>query len=640
MLDARPDIPPVSPVNSKSPSLRSAAPWVAVPLLSAAVLAAAACASSSSSASAGPSPSNVAANMSPTPPSPDPRVGLKAGWFDAGDASWNMHLVSNTKPSKDFMDPSTPGASALTNSDLAFSGKYAIQGNYAGYQVWDISNPSKVTLYAEKFCPGSQSDVSVYHNLLFESGEATSARVDCGKEGVKDTVSHERFRGVRIWDIADIAHPKLVTNVQTCRGSHTHTVVSSPNDQQNIYVYVSGSAPVRSAQELPGCSAQNPEDDPNSELFRIEVIQVPLSNPASAHVVAKPAILADLGAVTKHAETPADQAAAAARAAARGGSGRPRGPAGPPRGPVQCHDITVYPAIGLAGGACAGYGVLLDIRDPAHPKRVSAVADSNFSFWHSATFNNDGSKVLFSDEWGGGSAPRCRSTDKPEWGADAIFTLTNGKMEFKNYYKLPAAQTSEENCVAHNGSLIPIPGRDVMVQAWYQGGLSVFDWTDAAHPKEIAYFDRGPMDASKLVMAGSWSAYWYNGHIVSSEISRGLDIFELQPSAFISQNELDAAKTVHYSELNPQDQPKMVWPATFSLAKAYVDQLVRDNGLPAARTTAIMTALNAAEKANGSARSNALTLLSTQLESEANGATDANKVRLLTATVRDLASAK
>jgi hypothetical protein len=452
-------------------------------------------------------------------------------------------------------------------------------------------------------------------------------------------VSQERFRGVRIWDATDLRNLKIIANVQTCRGSHTHTVVSSPNDPANVYIYVSGSAPVRSNRELSGCSDKNPEDDPNSELFRIEVIQVPLAHPEQAHVVSKPAILADLGAVEKHAETAADQALAAQRAAARGGPARPRGPAGPPRGPVQCHDITVYPALGLAGGACAGYGVLLDISNPSQPKRISAVSDSNFSFWHSATFNNDGSKILFSDEWGGGSAPRCRSTDKPEWGSDALFTLQNGKMTFKNYYKLPAAQTSEENCVAHNGSLIPIPGRDVMVQSWYQGGLSVFDWTDASHPKEIAYFDRGPMNATKLVNGGTWSAYWYNGKIYSSEISRGLDIYELSPSPAITQNELDAAKTVQWSELNVQDQPKIVWPTTFVLAKAYVDQLTRDRGLSAERTTAIMAALNNAEHANGSARKTALTLLGGQLDSDASGASDAAKVRMLSKTVHDLANA-
>jgi hypothetical protein len=601
------------------------------------VFAAAGCATSSTSTATqagAPSP----ANMSTTAPSPDPRVGLKAGWFNAGTAAWNLRLVSNTPPSSAFINRSTPGDRSLVNSDLAFTGNYAIQGNYSGYQVWDISNPNKVALLAAYVCPGSQSDVSVFKNLAFVSGEATSGRVDCGLQGVPDSVSKDRLRGIRIFEISDLAHPKYLTNVQTCRGSHTHTVVTDPNDNANVYVYVSGSAPIRSASELPGCSGAAPDQDPNSELFRIEVIQVPLAHPEQAHVISKPAILSELSAVTRHAETPADSAAAAARAAGRGGrGGAPR----PPGGPVQCHDITVYPAIGLAGGACGGYGLLIDIRDPAHPKRLGAAADSNFSFWHSATFNNDGTKILFSDEWGGGSQPRCRITDKKEWGADAIFTLdADRKMTFKNYYKMPAVQTSNENCVAHNGSLIPIPGRDVMVQAWYQGGISVFDWTDASHPKEIAYFDRGPMDSTKLVDAGSWSAYWYNGVIVSSEISRGLDIYELQPSGLISQNEIDAAKSVHFDFLNVQDQPKLVWPASFALARAYVDQLERSNGLAGARISAIRQGLASAEKASGAQRRDALTQLGAQLDSDARGSSDAAKVRMLSAAVTGLANAQ
>jgi hypothetical protein len=603
-----------------------------------AALAAAACTTTSSSTSTysgAPTP----INMSTTAPSPDPRVGLKAGWFDAGTAAWNLALISNTPPSSAFINKSTPGDRSLVNSDLAFTGHYAIQGNYSGYQVWDISNPSKVTLHSAYVCPGSQSDVSVFRNLAFVSGEATSGRVDCGLQGVPDSVSTDRLRGIRIFEISDMAHPKYLANVQTCRGSHTHTVVTDPNDNANVYVYVSGSAPIRSARELPGCSDAAPDQDPNSELFRIEVIQVPLAHPEQAHVVSKPAILGELTAVTRHAETAADQAEAAARAAARGGRGG--APARPPGGPVQCHDITVYPAIGLAGGACGGYGLLIDIRDPAHPKRVGAAADSNFSFWHSATFNNDGTKVLFSDEWGGGSQPRCRVTDKMEWGADAIFTLdADRKMTFKNYYKMPAAQTSNENCVAHNGSLIPIPGRDVMVQAWYQGGISVFDWTDAAHPKEIAYYDRGPMDSTKLVDAGSWSAYWYNGVIVSSEISRGLDIYELRPSGLISQNEIDAAKSVHFDFLNVQDQPKLVWPASFALARAYVDQLERSNGLAGGRISAIRAALSGAEKASGTPRREALAQLATQLDGDVRGSSDAAKVRLLSAAVTALAAAQ
>jgi hypothetical protein len=309
-------------------------------------------------------------------------------------------------------------------------------------------------------------------------------------------------------------------------------------------------------------------------------------------------------------------------------------------GPTQCHDITVYPAIGLAGGACGGYGLLLDIRDVANPKRIGAVADSNFSYWHSATFNNDGTKLLFSDEWGGGGQPRCRATDKPEWGADAIFTLSDNKMTFQSYYKLPAPQTENENCVAHNGSLIPIPGRDVMVQAWYQGGISVFDWTGPAHPKEIAFFDRGPMDSTKMEFAGSWSTYWYNGVIVSSEIARGLDIFELVPSELLSQNEIDAAKLVHFDYLNVQEQPKLVWPPSFVVARAYLDQLARSNGLSAARVSAVRGELAGAEKMSGQARRDALTTLAAALTRDAAEAADRAKVETLAKAVEDLASAQ
>jgi hypothetical protein len=308
-------------------------------------------------------------------------------------------------------------------------------------------------------------------------------------------------------------------------------------------------------------------------------------------------------------------------------------------GPTQCHDITVYPAIGLAGGACEGYGLLLDIHDPAHPTRLAAAADSNFSYWHSATFNNDGTKLLFSDEWGGGGQPKCRATDKYEWGADAIYAIVDQKLVFQSYYKMPAAQTKFENCVAHNGSLIPIPGRDIMVQSWYQGGVSVFDWTDAKHPKEIAFFDRGPVDSTKMASGGTWSAYWYNGVIISSEIARGLDIYALKPSAFISQNELDAAKTVKFDAFNTQGQPQFVWPASFSLARAYLDQLQRSNGLPADQIASARKSLAAAEKESGSARKDTLTQLATQLDSESSGAGDAAKAQKLAGTVRDLAAA-
>ena len=523
----------------------------------------------------------------------DPRVGLRGGLRNAQSAAWNMKLVANV-----------PTPEAFKNgwaSDITFTRNYLIQGNFNGWQVWDISKPKRAVSVESFVCPGSQSDVSVYHNLLFVSGESLSGRLDCGSQGVLDPVSHDRLRGLRIFDITDIHHPKYIGNVQTCRGSHTHTVVEDPNDTQNVYVYISGSAGVRSSAELPGCSGLGPDQDPNSALFRIEVIKVPLSNPAAAAIVSSPRIFNDLAPAARHGQAPASS------------------------GPTQCHDITVYPGIGYAGGACGGYGLLLDIHDVANPKRLFAAADSNFSFWHSATFSNDGSKVLFTDEWGGGTQPRCRPTDKPEWGADAIFNMgPGGELVFQSYYKMPAAQTSNENCVAHNGNLIPVPGRDIMVQGWYQGGVSVFDWTDPHHPQEIAFFDRGPIDTTKLVVGGSWSAYWYNGHIYSSEIARGLDVFKLMPSQYLSQNELDAAHTYHVDYLNAQDQKKITWPATPALALALTDQLARASALPSAQIRAIRDAVKGKNKSRLS-----------QLATTLGGSSDV-KVKWLASTLRQL----
>ena len=632
--------------------------------------------------------------MAAAPPRQDPRIGLRAGWMNAAQASWNMRLVSTTPPSPDFINRDSAGDFRFINSDISVRGNYVIQGNFNGVQVWDITNPKIPRLFKAFVCPGSQSDVSVYRNFLFVSGEALNGRTDCGAQGVTDTVSHDRLRGIRIFDATDLANPRHITDVQTCRGSHTHTVVTQPGDTDNVYIYVSGSAPVRSPNELAGCAVGALDSTPNTALFRIEVIQVPLAHPEQAHIVSSPRIFQDLVAPPRHGEAPEDIAEQkrevdSARAAggyvvtfegrdlilgpqfvtgaldsivkARGGTGTPtaadtatlrtnalgivtqrieanrrRQGFNPNSGPTQCHDITVYPAIGLAGGACGGYGLLLDIRDAANPKRIGAVSDSNFSFWHSATFNNDGSKVLFTDEWGGGLQPRCRVTDKPEWGADAIFTLSGTTMGFKSYYKLPVAQTSNENCVAHNGTLIPIPGRDIMAQGWYQGGVSVFDWSDPSHPKEIAFFDRGPMDSTKLVGAGSWSAYWYNGYIISSEIARGLDIFELTPNTLLTQNEIDAAKLIHFDYLNAQDQQQLVWPASFVVARAYVDQLARSGGLVRARITATRDALSGAERASGQARRDALSRLATQLNTDAQTSSDQSKVRMLIAVVNDL----
>ena len=578
-------------------------------------------------------------DMSLSPPKPDPRVGLKAGWFNAGEASWNLAMVSTTPPSQAFLNAKVPGDFALINSDLAFYGSYVIQGNFSGYQVWDVSDVAHPKLHTAWVCPGSQSDVSVYGHLMFVSNESTNSRGDCGTQGVKDTVSAERARGVRIYDITDITHPKPITVVQTCRGSHTHTLVYSPADTDNIYVYVSGSAPVRSPNELAGCSAMSPANDPNSSLFRIEVIQVPVHAPETAHIVSSPRIFTDLTAPATHPEPLADslEEMKMMQDYMKAHPEVKMPPPAPRTGPTQCHDITVYPAIGLAGGACGGYGLLLDIRDPAHPARIGAAADSNFSYWHSATFNNAGDKILFTDEWGGGLQPRCRASDKMEWGADAIFSLVNNTMTFKSYYKMPAPQTAQENCVAHNGSIIPIPGRDVMVQGWYQGGISVFDFTDINHPVEIAFFDRGPMDSTKLQAAGSWSAYWYNGYIYSSEIARGLDILELRPSGWISQNEIDAAKLPHMIYGNVQTQQKIVWPTSFVVARAYVDQLERAQTLPSASIDATRKALTTAERNSGAARTDGLTALAAQLQTLAKTVPDASKLQMLINEVTALA---
>jgi hypothetical protein len=552
--------------------------------------------------------------------------------------------------------------------------------------------PVLVTSY---LCPASQSDVSVYKNLLFVSGEGMGGRLDCGTEGIDEAVSPERLRGIRIFDITDIRNPKYIANVQTCRGSHTHSLLVDPDDKDNVYVYVSGSAPVRPEEELPGCSSLSPDEDPNSALFRIEVIQVPLAHPEKAEIVSSPRIFEDLVAPPRHGPAPADireMEEAKARGAfvvefsgreiilpdgftnqllaqqveQRGGEGAPTAadsaklreelPAiiearfgggddgdgqdeGPAPGPTQCHDITLYPEIGLAGGACEGYGLLIDITDPVNPKRIAAVADSNFSYWHSATFNNEGTSILFSDEWGGGGGPKCRIDDPLEWGADAIFTIANGSMDFQSYYKMSAPQTSLENCVAHNGSMIPIPGRDVMVQAWYQGGISVFDFTDPANPAEIAFFDRGPSNGERMGSGGSWSVYWYNGAIVSSEIARGLDILELEPSKYLSANEIAAAKTVKFDHFNVQGQQMFVWPASYSLALAYVDQLDRSGEMPAEHADRMRSALTTLETAPASERQNAFMNMASHLDELArDNPASAGTLTALAGTVRELAS--
>src|SRR6266852_3012964 len=559
----------------------------------------------------------------------DPRAKLAPGLYDAGEAAMGIkHLTLLKKPdafqlgASDPDDPKVPkmlgqlgiGNSskipkpiqlviaqlAFANSDMAFQGNHLFLGNFYGVNIFDITNPASTTLLTSMVCPGGQGDVSVYKNLLFMSVEMPNGRLDCGTEGFPPeppppageekkrrlpAAQKDRFRGVRIFDVSDIKNPKQVAAVQTCRGSHTHTLVVDPNDKDNVYIYVSGTSFVRQPEELSGCSGEKPDKDPNTALFRIDVIKVPVAAPQDAKIVSTPRLFID-------ART------GALNGLTSGGSHGKNGKEEKPADTDQCHDITVYTAIGLAAGACSGNGILLDIKDPVHPKRLDAVNDPNYSYWHSASFSNDGTKVIFTDEWGGGLGARCRANDPNKWGADAVFHLKDNKLSFASYYKLPAAQTDSENCVAHNGSLIPVPGRDIEVQAWYQGGISVMDFTDAEHPVEIAYFDRGPIDPKVLVLGGDWSAYWYNGYVYASEIARGLDVFELTPTKDLTQNEIDAAAAVRVAELNVQNQERIEWPRTLGVAKAYVDQLERSQALPADRIAALRQALQSAESSH------------------------------------------
>ena len=607
----------------------------------------------------------------PQAPSRDPRVGLKPGLRNAGEAARNMELIATLpKPAGFFnpdapagtptaperpqeaaaggsetsesaadgggaaapsaepaFDPKTANQASFANSDLAFSGRHMFAGSYHGFNIYDIEDPKSPHLLASAVCPGGQGDVSVYRNLLFMSVEQVRGRLDCGTQGVQTPVSAERFRGVRIFDISDLRQPRQVAAVQTCRGSHTHTLVPDPKDSSNLYIYGSGTSAVRSGEELSGCSAGEPKDDAGTALFSIDVIQVPLSAPQNAKIVNRPRIFAD----------PATGSIAGLWPGGNHGEGTQT-----TRLTNQCHDITAYPEIGLAAGACSGNGILMDITDPVHPVRLDQVIDKNFAYWHSATFNNDGTKVLFTDEWGGGSRPRCRASDLPNWGANAIFDVVDRKLKFGGYYKMPAPQTEQENCVAHNGSLIPVPGRDIMVQAWYQGGVSVFDFTDSAHPFEIAFFDRGPVDAKQLYTGGYWSTYWYNGNIYGAEIIRGLDVFKLTPSSFLSQNEITAAVLVRSDNFNAQNQSRIAWPANAVVSRAYLDQLARTRGIQPARASAVRAALDRADRirsGNGRAAAAAaeqMIALAAQIEGDAAAASgrDAVRLRALAATLK------
>jgi uncharacterized protein (DUF305 family) len=567
--------------------------------------------------------------------STDPRAGLAAGFEDAGQSISNLELVATLPKPAGFFDPRNPAGLppdrpkkddeetaaedeadagegedeedeeydrspmlSFDNTDMAFSGDVLVTGSYHGFNIYRLQDDGRPEHLSSVVCPGGQGDVSIVGDLLITSVEQTRGRVDCGLEGVIEDVSTERFRGIRIFDISDLTRPVQVGVVQTCRGSHTHSVVSGPGDDGIIVVYNSGTATVRKEEEMPGCVDELP-GDVRTALFRIDVIEIPVDDPAGSRIVHSPTVFAD---------PDTGVLAGLWRGGDHGDDTQETDVTD------QCHDITVFPELEIAAGACSGNGILFDISDPLDPQRLDAVFDTGFAYWHSATFNNDGSKVLFTDEWGGGGRPRCRAYDPLTWGADAIYDIVDSKLEFRGHFKLPAPQVEQENCVAHNGSIVPVPGRDIFVQAWYQGGISVIDFTDSANPVEIAYFDRGPIDAEHLVVGGYWSAYWYDGRIYGTEMVRGLDVLALVPSEHLSANEIAAARLADQRAIfNPQQQFPVSWPAEPAVARAYVDQLERSKALSETAVTDLTAALQraAAQLESGASDSK----LAQQLES-------------------------
>lgn len=532
--------------------------------------------------------------------SADPRVGLAAGFDNAGEAIMGLVKVASLRKPAGFFNPANPAdlrppvaprkdasdkaeaakpaeavsaapaAAATTagaatppreeedtlteyaersplldfaNTDMAFFGDVMVAGSYHGFNIYQLGADGVPTLKSSVVCPGGQGDVSVVGNILVMSVEQTRGRIDCGLEGAPGKVNEDRFRGLRVFDISDLSAPRQVGAVQTCRGSHTHSIVSA--DDKRLIVYNSGTAGIRDGKELAGCVGSTPGDS-RTALFSIDVIEIPLADPSKSRIVKSPRVFAD----EKTGEI----------AGLWKGGDHGDGTQDTSR-TDQCHDITVFPALKLAAGACSGNGILFDIADPLNPKRLDVATDTGFAYWHSATFNNDGTKVIFTDEWGGGSRPRCKASDPKTWGANAVYDIKDGKLVFRSHYKMPAPQSDMENCVAHNGSIIPVPGRDLFAQAWYQGGLSVMDFTDSANPKEIAYFDRGPIDAKQMVLGGYWSTYWYKGHIYGTEITRGIDVFALKPSEHLTEAEIAAAKAATYENdrFNPQTQTRVTW---------------------------------------------------------------------------------
>ena len=529
----------------------------------------------------------------------DARSALSAGLRDAGQAASGMVLEHSVAPAPGFYDPeavfSPPTTQAegeafmararanpafsplgMANTDMAMSNGRLFLGNFNGFNAYDVTRGGAPELVMSVVCPGGQGDVSVRGNLLFMSVEENRGRLDCGAGGAVGDVNAERFRGVRIFDISNLDAPRQIAAVQTCRGSHTHTLVPHPTDANILYIYNSGTSDVRPTAELGACTDGPPGDNPDTALFSIDVIKVALDAPQDAAIVSRPRIFADR-------ET--------GRVAGLWRGGRAGIASQNTAQTNQCHDITVYPALGLAAGACSGNGILLDISNPEQPARVSDIFDPDMAYWHSATFNNAGDKVVFTDEWGGGIAAHCQITDPATWGANMVATIQNRTLRGRAFHKLPSAQGADQNCVAHNGMVIPVPGRDLMVQAWYQGGISIMDFTDPTRPVEIGYFDRGPIEAGKLFVAGSWSAYWLNGRIYSSEIARGLDVLRLVPNEHLSAAEIAAAEAVRADEINPQTQMRVSWPDHPDVAQAWLDQLGRTPGVDAALSAEVGAAI-------------------------------------------------
>ncbi|XBQ15756.1 MAG: hypothetical protein ABL308_12455 [Oceanicaulis sp.] len=524
----------------------------------------------------------------------DERTTLAAGVEDPGVAAWNMERVHAISPPPGFYDPDTffsptrmmemfrerqaaeeageelpplPVRMNFSNTDIAFTGDLVVLGNYHGVNFYDTSVEGAPEHVASLVCPGGQGDVSIHGDLMFMSVEENKGRLDCGVGGVEGEVSAERFRGIRIFDISDLQNIRQVAAVQTCRGSHTHTLVPNPDDPSMVYIYNSATSGVRATDELEICSTGDPEENPETALYSIDVIAVPLDAPENAAIVNRPRIFADRDTGEIAGLWRGGRAGVATQRTATTN---------------HCHDITVYPELGIAAGACSGNGILLDISDPENPARLSELFDPDMAYWHSATFNNTGDTVIFTDEWGGGIGARCRAEDPANWGANLVAKIDGTTLQGVSFFKLPSVQGEAENCVAHNGSLVPIPGRDIFVQSWYQGGISIIDFTDPANLKEIAYFDQGPVYEDELILAGYWSAYWRDGKIYGSEIVRGLHVFELLPSDMLSEAELAAAmQAVEPEAANVQTQTAITWNDHPDVAHAYLDQLARGESVDA-----------------------------------------------------------